>query len=44
MEKEDKKIIDFCEIVKIYKLKCYDELFDKLIIQKFENIIFWVQW
>jgi hypothetical protein len=38
MEKEDNKIINFSEILKKYKIRCYDELFDKLIIQKFENI------
>jgi hypothetical protein len=38
MEKENEKIINFSEIIKIYKIKCYDELFNKLIIQKFENV------
>jgi hypothetical protein len=38
MEKENEKIINFSEIVKRYKIKCYDELFNNLIIQKFENI------
>jgi hypothetical protein len=37
MKKETEKI-NFNEIVKIYKIKCYDELFNKLIIQKFQNI------
>lgn len=29
---------NFSEIIKKYKIKCYDKLFDKIIIQKFENI------
>lgn len=32
------KIINFSEIVKKYKIKCYDEKFHKIIINKFENI------
>jgi hypothetical protein len=35
MENENE---NFCEIIKRYKIKCYDELFNKLIIQKFENV------
>jgi hypothetical protein len=29
---------NFSEIIKKYKIKCYDKLFNKIIIQKFENI------
>ena len=36
-ENENEKIINFSEIVKIYKIKCYDELFEKLVIKNFEK-------
>jgi len=29
---------NFSEIIKKYKIKCYNEIFNKIIIQKFENI------
>ena len=29
---------NFSEIVKKYKIKCYDKLFEKLVINKFKNI------
>ena len=32
------KIFNFSEIVKKYKIKCYDEKFHRIIINKFENI------
>ena len=32
------KIFNFSEIVKKYKIKCYDEKFNRIIINKFENI------
>jgi hypothetical protein len=28
----------FSEIVNKYKIKCYDNLFDKLVIKKFDNV------
>ena len=31
---------NFSEIIKKYKIKCYDEIFDKITIKKFNNVTY----